>query len=268
MKKWLVGILMALMISGCAAINYCDGKYDFSTYRLQRSAESLRMIEHKLYSIKTVAKLKDKSDGEIVEKTQTGIAFSVDGKHLIALKHVAAIAEEQVYRTPFGPVTYTYEKLAETYYLQIPGDDCDEGCEIELNAKHAENSDISILWHDEWNFDTLPGKIGNSDEIQVGQSLIVSRTPALLGHGFAYGIVAHPKYWEEAQSLTTDAEYFGFMLHTNLIGGDSGNPVFAIRDGKLELIGINQGTFMQMDMSCALKINFVMDVVNKLIEDK
>lgn len=275
MKKWIVGMLMAFMISGCGAMYYHDGKYDYSTYRLQRSAKDLQQIEAKLYSVKVVAMMKGKDDpnSKPFEMKRGGIAFSVDGKHLIVLKHVGSVPEKQQMPTPFGYVPIEFEKVSEKYYLVSEDDgECQDGCEFELQGKVSEDSDIMIMWQDGLTFEPINARLGNSDELRVGQSLIVSRTPRLAGHGIAHGMVAHPEYWplteEELEKAAGGEKMFGFIIHANLVGGDSGNPVFALRDGKLELVGINQGTMSNSSMSMALRINFVMDVINKLIKDK
>lgn len=268
LKTWLVTGLISLflLVGGCGSLHYYDGKYDFSTYRLQRSAETIKWVANHLHPIKTVATLR-MNDGEPVEQIQYGFAFSVDGKYLIALKHVCSVDPNQRISTPMGTIEFNFTKLDEKHYLVHRENDY-EYYEIELNTKISKDSDVAILWKDGVTFETLPVKIGNSDELEVGQSLIVSRTPQLLGHGITTGTVANIGLWDVAkQAFPGDPAFSCFMMDTNLIEGDSGNPVFALRDGTLELIGINQGTLDTMDLSVAIDINSVMDIVNKLIAE-
>jgi hypothetical protein len=57
------------------------------------------------------------------------------------------------------------------------------------------------------------------------------------------------------------------MVSNGLNPGDSGTPAIAIRDGKFELVGLTQGTFLRgQRLGWVLRINAIMEKIRPLIK--
>jgi len=266
MKTALIIATVGTFLIACSTVpeHYRNGRYDFDFYGLEKNRDVLREIEGCLYLVRTEAELKVEGKDPWIDE-QKGMAFSLNGTYLITLKHIIEIDTMVNFWGPFGMIVK--EEAQKRNEKQFLKEETYEGepTEIKMNAL-SDDTDIAILSDSGRVFSKLPVRIGNSDELEVGQALILSSTTHMYGHLFRVGTVSKLT----GISLIQDSELAMadqvFMFTGMVNNGDSGNPVFALRDGELELVGIIQGCYVQSEgTGWALKINYVLEEIEKLL---
>ena len=105
---------------------------------------------------------------------------------------------------------------------------------------------------------SFPYRIGNSDDLEVGNYIYLVGNPMNFGINVREGIVSSlkaPRVVTEVDSIAANA----FMVSNGLNPGDSGTPVIAIRDGEYELVGLSQGSFIRSQrLGWVIRINTVL----------
>jgi hypothetical protein len=242
-----------------------DNKYDFNNSLVDYNQQGLERIAESLYTVKTETVF-EKKEGEktITQKVnQKGGATAIlNGQYLITCDHV--VNREQLTRN-LGFVQMKipgYEKKSETTYLQL------EETELELEAvlKDKENDIAIFKAPDGYQLNSLPCKLGNSDELEKGNFLYVIGVPGNSGINVREGIYSTktvPEFLKQQGFKTENA----FMASCGFNPGDSGTMIIAIRDGQYELAGLPQGTFFgQQKMSWAIGMSPIKKFVRKHLE--
>lgn len=263
MKKLIGSLFIFLMlVAGCGSM---DGRYDYAATTLHRSAKSLGQIRAAIYRVHLLTMLRPKGALDEVPgpKQQYGAAFSVDGKYLITNRHVVEPPSKMTVPLPFGGQMDVDMDVVSCEYYIMDGDE-----KVTLECRMSTVSDVAILWKEGYTFKKLPARIGNSDELELGHLLIFSFTPYGVGHQLAQSTVGSLELWSMVTEEFGAGKDWGFMAYTSPAAGDSGNPVFAVRDGKLELVGICEGTMVGGGVTGAivLRSNHALDCAEVLIE--
>ena len=272
----IVTLLFSFIITGCNGqlIEY-DGKHDNHRYFVGNKNSTVRDIFNSTVKVITKAKAitnggpPNIDDGEYHEHTKSGTGVFITKKHILTVEHVIAM-DTVAYRTPWGVAEVEIVKKKEERTIIYFGEKKYPAKVIFQNKKH----DVALLeiiteGVDEIDEGVVSSKsfipvIGNSDELILGNVLFTVGN-GLTGEknvrmGIFSGIVA-PKDSEEKLDIVLDET---FMLSNVMMPGDSGGPIFSIRDGIFELIGITQGTMMLYEvMGWGIRIN----AIKKLIGD-
>jgi len=260
----IIGILLILFLfTGCYALkDMIDRRYDFSYASLFRSREQLAELKDCLHTIRITYSVALEKDNIILTEflTGRGVAISLDGETLIVLKHVLRAPYmitsdlSLKYKTRLKPVDIKY-------FLD------DEGL-VPLKILSSDTLDIGIAYgaKSRLKLRKLPCVVGNSDELQEGHALIYTRTPWMAATLMDRAIVSRLSAIEEWTKYLTIAPGtldLHFILSEAIERGDSGDPVFALRDGRLELVGLLKGT--GPTASLAIKINPAMEEITRLM---
>ncbi len=136
----------------------------------------------------------------------------------------------------------------------------DEGLELELVATDKE-LDISILRTKKSDYKkiknyTTYGKFGNSSELTPGNWLYAVGYPNMLSNQLVQGIYKgndNPHYPNDDNI---------YHMSCTVIPGNSGGPVYALRDGVPELVGIARQTHGAQDGG-AIKINLIKEFLKR-----
>jgi len=132
-----------------------------------------------------------------------------------------------------------------------------------LNAKVIgvdKKSDIAVLKVNAHNLPTL--KIGDSDQLKVGQWVVAIGSPFGLEHTVTAGIVS-------AKSRTLDDGGYVPFIQTDvpINPGNSGGPLLNMKG---EVVGINSQIYSRsggyMGLSFSIPVNFAMNIENQLVE--
>ena len=255
MRK-LVFLFILVFLFGCVSIQYLDKKYDYNFFMIGKEISVIQSIELATYIIEVKGSLSTGSN--IIPHKHKAIAFSLDGKHLIVLNHVLQLPKKMFF-PPF-PLPLSVEEVGKKGIFL-------DGKELKVLSN---DSDIAMLYNEEQEYKILPIKIGNSDELEIGIALVLTRCPAVLGFGISCGIVSNPSGFGVLQEDEggEDPRHV-FMIAAPINQGDSGCPVFALRDGVPELVGIAQGKIHGLEgVGWALKINYVMEQIESLLKLK
>ena len=177
MRK-LVFLFVLIFLFGCVSIQYLDKKYDYNFFLVGKKINLIQGIELATYIIEVEGNLSVGS--EVIKHAHKAIAFSLDRKHLIVLNHVLQLPKEMLF-PPF-PFPLPVEQVGEKkIYL--------DGKELKVLSN---DSDIAIVYNEEQEYKVLPIGIGNSEELELGLALVLTRCPAVLGFGISCGIVSNP----------------------------------------------------------------------------
>lgn len=235
-----VKLLFTLIVSGflliscvspekkVAAVNYInDHGYgtNISALLAQASKSIYRIQLNLVY----------KQGGKKQESVMTGIAFAVDNRRLFTAAHLTHMNYTDI-DTPFGMMRRTIEKKDKLKeWISIVRDD---GSKWPLKVIYTdEKNDFAVL--ESMNEVVAPiYKIGNSDKFNLLDT-IISVSDFGIGMSTRLGHIAQTsivKYDNSGKQYFIDRNFFGF---TSVIArGDSGSPIFVMRDGRLEVGGI------------------------------
>ncbi|QQG44986.1 MAG: serine protease [Candidatus Sungiibacteriota bacterium] len=259
-RGFVISVFMLFMLSGCATISLPRDNepmgYDYTNVLINRSNFSLERMADSIISLRTVAEFK-KGNGEIVKRESFGSGIAVLDKYIITLHHVAFIKALE-YNTPFGVLTEPAEKVSENLVLII------NGKEWPLQrAIISEKEDVAIfLLPHGVSVPQFPQRIGNSDDLRMGNFIYLIGNPMNGGINVREGIVSGLKPPEALKDVAQLENIF--MVSNGLNPGDSGTPIIALRDGSPEIVGLAQGTVMNSQrIGWAIKIN----VIKKLIRE-
>lgn len=143
----------------------------------------------------------------------------------------------------------------------------DDGSPIETTVVYSDEEKDFALLRAEEEIHHTPFKIGNSDDFKVGDFVF------LLGN-FQTGLnirtgyitqLNFVRYGIRGEVSSTDESLFGISAVT--VEGDSGSPVFLVRDGKFELGGIVNFLVLQArGLGFCTKINPIMSKIKEYVK--
>ncbi len=266
MNRMIAWTAIALFVVGCAGVQTSlrqeqdpslsrmyDGHYDNNTFLVNLREMSLARIIESLYAVRTEVTFRTKEDGRLVKADLTGTAVVLFGKYLLTVEHVVSL-EEMAAVTPFGRVVIPATKVSERTFLEH------DSKRYELERLVVDNDmDVALFRLPEGlSLKSFPYRMGNSDDLQVGNFVYLVGNPMNIGINVREGIVSSLKAPAIVSRLNAVAEN-AFMVSNGLNPGDSGTPVIAIRDGVYELVGLSQGTFQTSQrLGWAIRINNIL----------
>ena len=275
MKKTLVAIISSFFVgaSGCALKSASvmknpeiDGKYDYSKQLISYAKQDYEKIRKSVYCIKNVTtyeyRYKDPKDPE-KEKIQrseeaawgTGFVYSQKNGYyyLITNYHVANMPEY----TPKGKKVKAMWYIVDNIYDQNTKDD------IPLEYVGGKNDmDVAIL-KTKHPLNVYPYAIGDSSELKEGHVVFVEGYPLGETKATVDGIVSNmnPRKFEMGGGITTN---YDILLDVSVNPGNSGSPVFALRDGRFEWVGLVHASYYAEGMKLAIKINEIKKFLKKV----
>lgn len=250
MKRLAIWTAIAWFLVGCAGVRSAsppvpstplpsmrDGHYDNNTFLVNPQRMNLARIIESLYPLRTEVQFRVGEEGKVLKRSLKGTGVALFGKYLLTVEHVVSV-ENATLTTPFGEVALRATKVDERTYLEHGGRSyplerlvVDKDVDVALFRIPAE---IRLR--------SFPYRIGNSDDLQVGNFVYLIGNPMNFGINVREGIVSSlraPQAVSQVHSIAENA----FMVSNGLNPGDSGAPVIAIRDGDYELVGLSQGSF-------------------------
>jgi S1-C subfamily serine protease len=236
-----------------------DGMYDNNPILVNQRVMQIKRIIDSVYFLHTDTEFK-LEDGEIFTAELDAAGVLIFGRYILTVNHAVSQDSLQVEMlTPVGmqSIEVPTEKLSEKTYLKLG----DRRIRLEEIVKGKEDDIAIFKVPDDVQLSSFPYRIGNSDELQVGNFIYVIGNPMNYGINVREGIVSAMMAPEAIAAVLPRFEN-AFMISNGVNPGDSGTPVIAIRDGNYELVGLSQGIFTNaQNLSWAIKIN---PIINKL----
>lgn len=120
-----------------------------------------------------------------------------------------------------------------------------------------ETKDLAVISVSKLRHPPLPYSMGNANELQPQNLVVVIGYPEGLFENITRGYVTSVN----DSKLTSDNPESVFIFDASISSGNSGGGIFAVRDGKLELVGITSGMYLGgNDLYAGVKINGISDV--------
>lgn len=254
---FILGFSVALNIYLARFIPRMDGGYDNYAVFLKSARTDLPRISEAMVRLKTVTEFKpvdggQGADGGQKEATLEGTGIVLGHGFILTVAH--SLSQDKVkVMTPAGPVEMPApDKVSEKTFLEWQG----KSYPLKLILKDKKHDVALLKVPKNLDLPSFPFPIGDSDELQVGNFVYVIGNPLNSGVNVREGIVSALSPPPDI-SATAPADVDAFMLSNGLVPGDSGTPVVAIRDGKLELVGISHATIGTTRIGWAIRINSV-----------
>lgn len=261
--RLVVALAVVIGLAGCATLppQQSDrlevAPYDYNNVLLDRREMSIERIVDSMVTIRTVAEFR-REDGELLQEDVEGTGVVLLGKYILTLNHVASIKQIE-HRTPFGILVEPAQKVGERSVLLA------QGQEVPLERALVDEGEDVLIFRvpGRVRLPSFPYRIGNSDDLRLGNFVYVIGNPMNSGINVREGIVSNLR---PPAVLGTVARLESiFMVSNGLNPGDSGTPVVALRDGQFELVGLAQGTIMNSQrMGWAVKINMILGLIHTM----
>ncbi|NIQ38952.1 MAG: hypothetical protein GTN81_10235 [Proteobacteria bacterium] len=238
------------------ALERLDGSYDFSNSLVVNKNLLYRVIDS-IVTIETETVFETYRTSERVVKVSEGIGV-VAGAYVLTLNHVVTQDDLQM-ESPLGPITFPARRIDKTSYLVSE----DERLILREILRNQE-LDIALFEMPEntLNLPSLPCPVGNSDELAVGSFLYIVGNPFSSGINMREGIVSSLEGLVGVDTPSTERDDL-FVISNGVLPGDSGAPVFGLRDGVPELVGLVQGTLDSTRIGWAVKINPILRALSQ-----
>lgn len=201
----LTASLAASPVAGKEKPDMCnDHKYDYSTYCLNTDLEEVYQSVYKIFS---------KKGGKTMH---TGTGFLLRGGYVLTVNHLADKDMQTFLK--HGNIEIPLEEIA-----RDPGRDF-----LLLRLKDRDAPTYSSFLNE------YTGGISNSKDLKLGNVVYLFGNAMDRGINVRSGIISQ-RNKSGLMNLTTSAE----SISNGAAVGDSGGPVFALRDGDLVLVGMS-----------------------------
>lgn len=252
-----------LLLAGCAlaadpAVRFGprpDGHYDNSTHLVDPSRMDLARVATSVVTLRTETTFRGPEESQF-RLQMMGIGVVMEERFVLTVEHLVA-QHELVLQTPLGPIEPPVKKMAEKTFILW------EGEAHPLRPIYKNRADDVVLFELPKGVrpPSFPHPLGDSDELRVGNFIYVVGNPLNLGVNVREGIVSALKAPRMVSRIEAKEEN-AFMVSNGLMPGDSGAPVIAIRDGRYELVGLCQGTFLRNTrMGWVIRINVIRNLL-------
>jgi S1-C subfamily serine protease len=261
----VVILVLAVCLSGCS---FVTGKaslypYENSPIHIDPKKKELDLIASNVFRIQTFLKFK------LEESTPTvsaiGLATSLDQDYLLTTRHVVKIKSFQAI-TPLGPIEFQIpedQKLEEETFIIL-----DDGSRIKSRVVYSDEENDFALLRAEKKIHHFPFAIANSDDFKIGNFVFLFGN-FQTGLNIRTGYVTQlnfVRYGAEGEVSNINESLFGISAVT--VEGDSGAPIFLLRDGRFELGGIVTFLVPQArGLGFGVKINPIVAQINKYLKE-
>jgi S1-C subfamily serine protease len=261
----VVIVVLAVWLSGCSfvASRASFRHYENSPIHIDPKKKELDLIAPNVFRIQTFLKFK------LEESTPTvsaiGLATSLDHDYLLTTRHVVKIKSFQAI-TPLGPIEFQIpedQKLEEETFIIL-----DDGSRIKSRVVYSDEENDFALLMAEKKIHHFPFAIANSDDFKIGNFVFLFGN-FQTGLNIRTGYVTQlnfVRYGAEGEVSNINESLFGISAVT--VEGDSGAPIFLLRDGRFELGGIVTFLVPQArGLGFGVKINPIVAQINKYLKE-
>jgi hypothetical protein len=260
----IIILFWVILLSGCSPSlsKAFLHPYETSPIHIDLKKRDLDHIASNVFRIQTSLKFRFEEITPTINAI--GLATSLDQYHLLVAGHVVKIKSFQTI-TPLGPIEFQIpedQKLEEETFIIL-----DDGSQIKLQIVYSdEEKDFAIL-KSEKEIHHFPFTIGNSDDFKIGNFVFLFGN-FQTGLNIRTGYITQlnfVKYGVGGEVSNINENLFGISAVT--VEGDSGAPIFLLRDGRFELGGIVTFLLPQArGLGFGVKINPIMDQIDNYLK--
>jgi S1-C subfamily serine protease len=256
-------LVFSILVLGCSSLTRKASfhLYENSPIYLDPKKKQLDLIASDVFRIQTFLKFQMEESTPTV--SAVGLAISLDEYHLLTTRHVVTIKSFQAI-TPLGPIEFRIpddRKLLEETFIIL-----DDGSRIKLQVVYSEEENDFALLRAEKKIHHFPFKMGNSDDFRIGDFVFLFGN-FQTGLNIRTGYVTQlnfVRYGAGGEVSSINHSLFGISAVT--VEGDSGAPIFLLRDGRFELGGIVTFLVPQArGLGFGVKINPIVAQINKYL---
>jgi len=187
--------------------------------------------------------------------TRTATSWHIGGGYIITCAHCTyfpTIPKRTVWGTISAPVkTYNYRYSVDGNPVDLIGTSDDTALLFAPDLI----SEYSISWYD-------------SDKLRLADEIILVGNSAMQGINIKFGNVSILEVKKPILGLSKRTAKNSFVMTNPTNGGDSGGPIFVIRDNKLLVTGMCYASaFRLQGYNMAFKSNYIIDVVKEIKEN-
>jgi len=225
-------LFFAVFLSGCSPLMWKASlhQYENSPIHIDPEKKELDLIASNVFRIQTSVKFQL---GELTPTVSAiGLATSLDPYHLLTTGHVVKIKSFQM-ATPLGLIELPIpddQKLEEETFIVL-----DDGSRIKSHVVYSDEENDFALLRTEKRVRHFPFTIGNSDDFKIGNFVFLFGN-FQTGLNVRTGYVTQlnfVRYGAKGEVSNINESLFGVSAVT--VEGDSGAPIFLLRDGRFEL---------------------------------
>ena len=236
-----------------------DGDYDYNTFLVDGKKVNLDRILRSMFILKSVTEF-EMSDGQVVHTASQATGVVLFDRYVLTVDHAVSNYTLELKSTRGETMTPVRRTKQETFIFV-------DGTPHRLHGLLRDRyTDVALFrLPDGLKLPSFPYEIGNSDELLVGHFIYVGGNPMNMGFNIREGIVSTVRA-PERLSVINAVPANAFMVSNGLNPGDSGTPAIAIRDGRFELVGLTQGTFLTgQRLGWVIRINSILDKIRPYI---
>ncbi len=261
----VVILVLAVWLSGCSFVTSQASfrHYENSPIHIDPKRKELDLIASNVFRIQTFLKFKLEESTPSV--SAIGLATSLDEYHLLTTRHVVRIKSFQAI-TPLGVIEFQIpddQKLQEETFIIL-----DDGSRIKLQVVYSDEENDFALLRAEKKIHHYHFAIGNSDDFKIGNFVFLFGN-FQTGLNIRTGYVTQlnfVRYGAEGEVSNTNESLFGISAVT--VEGDSGAPIFLLRDGRFELGGIVTFLVPQArGLGFGVKVNDIMAQIDRYLKE-
>ncbi len=258
-------LFFAILQFGCSSLIRTASlrQYENSPILIDPKKKELDLIASDVFRIQTFLKF------QMEESTPTvsaiGLATSLDEYYLLTTRHVVTIKSFQAI-TPLGPIEFQIpddQILEEETFIIL-----DDGSRIRLQVVYSDEENDFALLKAEKKIHHFPFAIGNSDDFKIGNFVFLFGN-FQTGLNIRTGYVTQlnfVRYGAEGEVSNINERLFGISAVT--VEGDSGAPIFLLKDGRFELGGVVTFFVPQArGLGFGVKINYIMARINRYLKE-
>ncbi|OGP93603.1 MAG: hypothetical protein A2157_03700 [Deltaproteobacteria bacterium RBG_16_47_11] len=259
-------LFFAVLLSGCSSLmrKASFHQYENSPIHIDPKKKEIDLISSDVFRIQTSVKFQL---GELTPTVSAiGLATSLDQYHLLTTRHVVKIKSFQMI-TSLGPIELQIpddQKLEEETFIIL-----DDGSRIKSQVVYSDEEKDFALLRAEKKIYHFSFAIGNSDDFKVGNFVFLFGN-FQTGLNVRTGYVTQlnfVRYGAKGEVSSINESLFGVSAVT--VEGDSGAPIFLLRDGRLELGGVVTFLVPQArGLGFGIKINSIMAQINRYLKEK
>jgi S1-C subfamily serine protease len=258
----ILGLSVAANLYMVRLVFHNDGRYDNDAILLSSAPIDVSLISQAMVRLKTTTKYRP-GMGEATEAVLEGTGIMLGHGFILTVAHSISQDKMRV-GTPVGPVEVPIEnKQSEKTYVEREG----QSHEVKVILKDKRNDVALLKAPSGLRIPAFPYPLGNSNDLHVGNFVYAIGNPLNSGINVREGIVSALAPPPEVAGANLEPGN-AFMVSNGLVPGDSGTPIVASRDGRLELVGISQATIGTTRIGWAIRINAIRNLLIATLQEK
>ncbi|GEM_PF-6317558 len=217
----------------------------------------------------------------------TGTATGIFDRYILTLEHIINGAIDFLPLPIVNDEGLALMLQSGPVLMEIPLDEVSRKYDLIVDGERKEldviisnnNVDAALLKTEDYilkkSLNKLFYKVGNSDELRVGNWVMIAGKPLQMDDNTRFGTITNIKpvgaskvpVQNAKDKITKNVDYI-FSISSPVVPGDSGSLVLAARDGKLEIVGFADAVIPHANINIITRSNSYFEVIlSALVKD-